>query len=32
MNRLLEGLRVVESVAFVAAPLGGLTYRRWAPM
>ena len=25
MNRLLEGLRVVESVAFVAAPLGGLT-------
>ena len=25
MNRLLEGLRIVESVAFVAAPLGGLT-------
>ena len=25
MNSLLTGLRIVESVAFVAAPLGGLT-------
>ena len=25
MNRILEGLRIVEGSAFVAAPLGGMT-------
>ena len=25
MNRILEGLRVVEGSAFIAAPLGGMT-------